>query len=311
MTHERLTQLGGRRIGPHLPLTTGLRGAPERAAAVGAGAIQIFIDDPTTWRRRTAPPPALAAFRERLAALDIGPLAIHGPYLANLAASDRVFRARSVATVARELSAGREYGARFVVFHIGSPGTGTPEEGIAHLGRGLAAALSRLPDVPDTPLLVLENSAGGGGGFGSSIRDLGAILDVAVRAGVAEHRIGFCLDTAHLWGAGHDLSSPESIEALLDEWDAEVGAARLVMMHLNDSKADRGSRADRHEHIGTGNIGWVGLRHLLIAPRLHAVPAYLETPAMDLGYDALNMDRVRLLIAGKPLPGLPDLAPDA
>lgn len=311
VTQEHLARLGGRRIGPHLQLTMGLRRIPERALEVGAGTIQIFIDNPTAWRRRTAAPPELPAFRGRLADLDIGPLAVHGPYLVNLAGPEPGFWDRSVATVAGELEAGRAYGAAFVNFHVGSHRNSTPDDGIRRVGRGLAAALQELPNDRETPLLILENSAGTGDGIGSTVTDLARILEAAVRAGVDERRIGFCLDTAHLWGAGYDLRTPERIEALLDAWDAEVGAARLAMLHLNDSRAELGSRIDRHQHIGAGNIGWAGLRHLLTAQRLQGVPTYLETPGMDLGYDAVNMDRVRLLIAGEPLADLPPEAFEA
>ena len=300
--------LAGRRIGPHLPLATGLKKAPERAREIGATAVQVFTDNPTAWRRREAPPPEVPVFRARLAELGIGPLAIHGPYLVNLAGSDADFWQKSLATVVHELETGRHYGAAFVNFHVGSHRGSSPADGIARLASGLAAALDQVPDVPDAPILVLENSAGGGDGIGSTIPDLARILEAAVRAGVVERRIGFCLDTAHLWGAGHDLRSVEGVDAVLAAFDAEVGAERLQMLHLNDSRAALGSRADRHEHVGAGSIGRVGLRHLLTATRLAHVATFLETPGMDVGYDAVNMDRVRLLIADEPLPDLP---PDA
>lgn len=305
VTPDHRAALAGRRIGPHMPLAAGLRKAPDRAREIGASAVQIFTDNPTAWRRRGAPPPELPAFVERLRALDIGPLAIHGPYLVNLAGSDRDFWDKSVATVVHEMETGRLYGARFVNFHVGSHRGSTPQDGIRRLAAGLAVALEQLPDTPDVPVLVLENSAGSGDGIGSTIGDLGRILEAAVRAGSDERRIGFCLDTAHLWGAGYDLSTPEGVESVLDAFDAEVGAARLQMLHLNDSRAALGSRADRHEHIGAGNLGRAGLRHLLTAPRLAHVPTYLETPGMDVGYDAVNMERVRLLIADAELPDLP------
>jgi deoxyribonuclease-4 len=304
VTHDR-SALGGRRIGPHLPLATGFRKAPDRALEIGASAIQIFTDNPTAWRRRTAPPPELDAFVARLREHDIGPVAIHAPYLVNLAGSDLDFWEKSVDTVVHEMETGRLYGAGFVNFHVGSHRKSTPAEGIARLAAGLAAVLDRLPDTADMPILVLENSAGGGDGIGSTVADLARILEAAVRAGIEERRIGFCLDTAHLWGAGYDLGTPEAVEVVFDAFDSEVGRARLVMLHLNDSRAALGSRADRHEHIGAGTIGYAGLRHLLTAPRLVNLPTFLETPGMDVGYDAVNMDRVRLLIAGEALPDLP------
>ena len=228
-----------------------------------------------------------------LAELGIGPLAIHGPYLVNLAGSDPDFWQKSLATVVHELETGRHYGAAFVNFHVGSHRGSTPTASRA--SRAASPQHSISPDVPDAPILVLENSAGGGDGIGSTIPDLARILEAAVRAGVVERRIGFCLDTAHLWGAGYDLRTPEGVDAVLDAFDAQVGRARLQMLHLNDSRAALGSRADRHEHIGAGALGRAGLRYLLTAERLAHVATFLETPGMDVGYDAVNMDRVRRL----------------
>jgi deoxyribonuclease-4 len=297
--------LRGRPLGPHLPLGGGLLKAADRARFVGATAIQVFGDNPTAWRRRSGPPPKLAAFRERLAGHGIGFVAFHAPYLINLASSDPVFWERSVATLVSELRMALAYGAHAVNVHVGSHVGQGVERGIAQLGEGLRAVLAEVAAVPSGPLIVLENSAGQGDGLGSSIEELAAILEGAARAGADLERIGFCLDSAHLWGSGYDLDDSDAFDALLARVDAELGPERLRMLHLNDSRAARGSRQDRHEHIGAGLIGRSGMRNLLTHPRLANVPTYLETPGMDSGYDAVNMQRVRLLIADEPLDQLP------
>ena len=296
--------LAGRRIGPHLPLGNGLLKAAERAREIGASAVQVFSDNPTAWRRRQAPPPELEEFRARLAAYDIGPLAIHAPYLINLCGSDPQFWERSVATMASELRVGALYGAAFVNVHIGSHRGLGREAGIDRLAAGVARVFDGVP-LEGSPLLVLENSAGMGDGVGSSIEDLADIVEAAARAGVAIDRLGFCLDTAHLWGAGFDVSRPDELDNLLDRLDAAVGPGRLAMIHLNDARINLGARVDRHEHIGGGQIGRTGLRHLLLHPRLAGLPLYLETPGMDSGYDGVNMERVRMLLNDEPLPDLP------
>ena len=135
--------------------------------------------------------------------------------------------------------------------------------------------------------------------------ELAGIAEAAAARGIADARLGFCLDAAHAWGAGIDLAHPDETDAFLDDFDARIGLDRLVMVHLNDSKSERGSRMDRHEHIGAGQIGPVGLGHLLRHPRLGHVAYYLETPGMDEGYDAINMARARDLLAGRPLADLP------
>jgi deoxyribonuclease-4 len=216
-----------------------------------------------------------------------------------------VFWERSIATLASELRMAQAYGAHAVNVHVGSHMGQGAERGIAQIGLGLRSVLAEVGADPDGPMIVLENSAGQGDGLGSSIEELAAILEGAARAGADVRRIGFCLDSAHLWGSGYDLDDPDAIDALLLRVDAELGPERLRMLHLNDSRAVKGSRQDRHEHIGAGNIGRNGLRNLLTHPRLAAVPTYLETPGMDSGYDAVNMERVRRLIADDPLDELP------
>ena len=297
--------LGGRRVGAHLALGKGLVRAAERGREIGAAALQVFADNPTAWRRRSRPPAELPAFRARLAELDLRPTAVHAPYLVNLAGPEPEFWERSVGVLAAELRMGAEYGAAFVNVHVGSHKGAGPEAGLRQLALGLTRALAESTDGTSGPLLVLENSAGGGDGMGDTLEGLLAIVEAAVRAGARSDRLAICLDTAHLWGAGFDVARPEAVDELLDRFDALLGPERLAMLHLNDSKAALGSRTDRHEHLGAGQIGAIGLGRFLTHPRLAHVPAYLETPGMDEGYDAVNMDRVRRLIAGEPLPPLP------
>ena len=154
-------------------------------------------------------------------------------------------------------------------------------------------------------MVVLENSAGGGSGLGTGVTELAGIAEAIAAVGIPAGRVGFCLDTAHAWGAGVDLASPDETDRFLAEFDARIGLARLVMVHLNDSKSERGSRLDRHEHLGAGRIGAEGLAHLLRHPALGDAAMFLETPGMDEGYDAVNMARARDLIAGRALSDLP------
>jgi deoxyribonuclease IV len=298
----------GRRLGAHLPVASGLVAAVERAHAVGARTLQIFADNPTAWRRRAEPPADLPAFRERLDALDMGPLAIHASYLINLAGPDDEFRKRSVDVLASELRAARAFGARFVNVHIGSHRLTGLEAGIERFGEGVARVLTSVERGPDAALLVLENAAGGGGVIGVSLHELEAVLESIASHGGDVNRVRLCLDTAHLWGGGQAIGDAESVDALLDELDTRLGLDRLAMIHLNDSKSAFGSRLDRHQHLGAGEIGVPGLRRLLTSPRLAGVTYFLETPGMDEGYDAINVARAYAIAAGEPLQALP---PDA
>jgi deoxyribonuclease-4 len=279
--------------------------AVERAHTIGADALQVFADNPTAWRRRTEPPRELAAFRERVHGLDIGPVAIHAPYLVNLAGPDESFFARSVTVFAHDLRAAPGFLARFFNVHIGSHlGTGVGV-GIERLAAGLALALAEVDDGLDASMVVLENSAGGGFGLGKNATELADIADAIAAHGIASERIGFCIDTAHAWAAGIDLFHSDATDAFLTQFDERIGIERLVMIHLNDSKSELGSRLDRHEHLGAGRIGAAGLTHVLNHPMLGHVTYFLETPGMDEGYDAINVARARDLAAGRALADLP------
>lgn len=289
----------------HLAVAGGLLKAARRARQIGATAIQIFSDNPTAWRRRREPPADAAEFVRYCAREGISPIAIHASYLINLAGSAQPFAAQSRAALIHELRRAPAYGSHLVNTHIGSHrGVGRD----AGLRRIVGAVSAILADTPEATVLVLESSAGGGDNLGSSIEELGAILE-RVPAHL-QPRLAFCLDTAHLWGAGYDLSTPEGATHVLDRFDAIIGLDRLRLLHLNDSRSERGSRTDRHEHVGAGRIGPAGLGALLRDARLPGRTAVmLETPGVDEGYDAINMRRAWQLYRGAER--LPELPPKA
>jgi deoxyribonuclease-4 len=293
------------RIGAHLPLGAGMVRAANRAAEIGATAIQVFADNPTAWQRRKAPPRELPAFRGALAGHGIAPLAIHGAYLINLAGAERQFGAKSRAVLEAELRAAPGYGARFVNVHTGSHRETTVAAGIRRVARAVARALEAVEDGPDAAMLVLENSAGGGWSIGSTIPELARIADAAAKLGVPDHRLGFCLDTAHAWGAGIRIDEPRASDRFLDEFERAIGLRRLVLVHFNDSSSEAGSRHDRHEHVGGGRIGERGLGHLIRHPLLRHAAFIVETPGMDDGWDLVNVARARDLLAGRRLAPLP------
>jgi deoxyribonuclease-4 len=301
----------GRRLGAHLPLASGLLKALDRAETIGASALQIFADNPTAWRRRGAPSPRLEAFRSRARELDIRPISIHASYLVNLPGPDAVTYERSIAMLAAELDGAASFGARYVNVHIGSHrGTGV-EIGLERLVAGIEAVFAALPARSvggESATLVLENSAGGGGGLGTSLDELVAIADRLAARRIERDRVGFCVDTAHAWGAGIDIGDPTVVDAFLAGFDARIGLDRLVLVHLNDTRSALGSRTDRHEHLGAGRIPAAGLAHVLRHPGLLNAAYIIETPGMDVGYDAVNLARARVLWAGEPLEHLPDEA---
>jgi deoxyribonuclease-4 len=307
----------GRRLGAHLAMRDGLLKAADRAVEIGATALQIFSDNPTAWRRRAEPSPEIPAVRDRLAAGDVAPLAIHASYLINLAGANPTDHDRSVELLGAELVTARRFGAALVNVHIGSHGGAGVDSGIARLVAAVRDALElEAEQVAAEPALagarpaavVLENAAGGGTAIGTDLDELGAIAAALDASSVPPDRVAFCLDTAHAWGAGLDLSDPAAIDDLLGGFDRHIGIGRLALIHLNDSRSERGSRLDRHEHVGAGRIGEAGLAHLLRHPLLAGVTYILETPGMEEGYDAINLDRAIALATGRPLAPLPAAA---
>jgi deoxyribonuclease-4 len=300
----------GRRLGAHLAMGDGMVKAGERAVEIGATAIQIFSDNPTAWDRRTAASPEIPAFRAVLSSHGIAPLAIHGAYLINLAGDDEGFRSQSVGLLSAELATARWFGARIVNIHMGSHRGAGVDAGIDRLVGGLLAALASEASEeigPDPgPTITLENSAGGGGGLGVDLDELAAIAAALDRAGVPRGRVGFCIDTAHLWGAGTDIADPAVVDGVIREFDRRIGIDRLPLVHLNDTKAERGSRMDRHEHLGAGRIGRDGLAAFLRNPLLANTAFVIETPGMEEGYDQINLRRAEAIARGNPLDALPE-----
>ncbi len=287
----------------HLGVGTGLLKAVRRARQIGATGLQFFSDNPTAWRRRAEPPPEVSRFVEYAAAAGIGSLAIHASYLINLAGAAEPFASQSRAGLIHELQRAPSYGVRYVNTHIGSHRGEGHAAGIARVGASVDAVLA---ETPPGVILVLENSAGGGDTLGSSIEELAEIMD-ALSHGRA--RVAFCLDTAHLWGAGHDIGTAEGAAAVIDRFDELIGIDRLPLIHLNDSRSALGSRTDRHEHLGAGRIGPVGLGALLRDQRLARTTFIMETPGEEAGYDAVNLRRAWLLYGGATT--LPELPPKA
>ena len=293
------------RVGIHLGVANGLVRAARRARQIGATALQIFSDNPTAWRRRPEAPRDAGAFIAYLDGAQIRPIAVHASYLINLAGTAEPFASQSRSGLIFEMQRAPEYGATLVNTHIGSHRGGGSAAGVRRIAENVVAALS---EAPAGVRLVLENSSGGGDNLGSTIEELATILEAtAVITGNHAAAVAFCLDTAHLWGAGYDVAQPEEVARLIDRFDELIGLDRLGLVHLNDSRSLRGSRNDRHEHLGAGEIGPAGLGAFLRDPLLAPGTAFMmETPGVEVGYDAINLRRARMLYDGvMDLPLLP------
>jgi len=261
------------RIGAHQRTGKGLDEAVERAAEIGCEAIQVFAANPSAWRTRAIPCDLAESFRGLTTQHDIHPAVVHTQYLLNLASPDEVIYAKSVDALADSLVRADALGAEFVVTHIGSHRGEGAEAGVQRVQE----AVGRVLTASNSPVvLLLENSAGGGDLIGSRFEGPRAILD-----GLPEfsERLGICLDTAHLWGAGYDLSGSGAVNRSIAEFDSVVGLERLKLVHMNDSRSALGSRSDRHANIGQGQIGIEGIASLMHHPALAKLPVIIETPA--------------------------------
>jgi deoxyribonuclease-4 len=267
-------------LGAHVSTQGGVALAPGRGAAIGATAIQMFTKTPNQWREPALTPADVAAFDEGIAQHGIGVAVAHDSYLINLASPNDTLRARSIKSLTAELTRCRALGIPWVVSHPGNYMDDRPA-GLERNARGYAECLAA---VPGTVGVLIEGTAGAGTALGATfeeLRDLRAALPPEVQA-----RVGFCLDTAHLHAAGYDVAG--AVDAVWDEFDRVVGLAHLRCMHLNDSKAARGSRLDRHQWIAEGTIGAEAFRRIMRDPRLEDVIKIIETPKLD---DPVRHDR--------------------
>ena len=249
--------------------------AMRQARAIGCDAVQIFVTNPRGWRAPDANPANEAAFRRAAEEARQCPIVVHATYLINLASPREDFFASSVALLRATLDRAERFGASSVVFHIGSHGGAGEEAGIARLTDGIHRVLD---GSPESVALLLENDVGGGGKLGFRFENLAAVLDR-----LPEHaaRLGVCLDTAHLWGAGFDIGTPEGALATLAQADAILGLRRVPVLHVNDTPKALGSHLDNHARIGEGVIPLAGLEAFLRAPSVAHTTALLETPLCE------------------------------
>lgn len=290
------------RFGAHVSSSGGISNAIGRGRDIGCESLQVFTHNPRTWKPIRHTDEQIAAFRAGAAEAGMGPLVSHGLYLINLGAPDRevpsgppgkpatatrnIYR-NSVESLVQHLEIGAALGLAGVVLHVGSSKGSTVEEAVARICAGIREALDR---VPGECAVYLENTAGAGDTIGRTFPQLRAVSDGVGHA----TRLGFCLDTQHLFASGYPVHEEGGIDRVLDEFDDVVGLERLRCLHLNDSLTEFGSNRDRHANLGDGNIGPDGMRRILGCPRLQGLPVILEVPGLEgNGPDRENMERAR------------------
>jgi deoxyribonuclease-4 len=277
------------RLGFHISIAGGFSKVVERARARGCETIQFFSRNPRGWKYSPLDKEEVKDFRSSIRSSTLYPVFLHMPYLPNIASSKSKFYKRSIRSIVTDLQRAEYLGAQYLIIHIGHRMESSEDQALEAVSQGIDRAFEK---VKNGIMLLMENTAGQGTEVGYSFVQIKKIIE-----GVHDHqRMGVCLDTAHTFEAGYDLSNKEGLDRTLELFDQTIGLKRVHLLHLNDSKTPLGSRKDRHWHIGEGYIGLEGFRNLVNHPLLRHLPGIMETPRKDTVEDLKNMEVMRSLV---------------
>ncbi len=265
-------------------------------AEIGCDCVQLFTKNNNQWRAKPLTEDDTRRFQEAMAETGIRHTLSHASYLLNLASPKPDLRKKSVEGLIVELERADALGIPYVVFHPGSYTTSSIEEGLQAIADSLDVVLKKTERLQTIPLL--ENTAGQGSNLGYEFEQLAWIIE-NVRW---PDRVGVCIDTCHTFAAGYPLATPSEYKQTIKQMDQTFGLNKIKAFHLNDSKHPLGSRKDRHEHIGEGEMGLEPFRNLVNDRRFQKIPMYLETEkgerdGQDL--DAMNLATLRKLTKQK------------
>lgn len=265
--------------------------AIKRARSIDCSAMQIFVKNNMQWFARPLIREEIRAFLEHRQHGKLLSIFAHANYLINLAAINPQFHANSLRALSEELVRADQLELPFLVLHPGAHLGAGEEIGLTKIVASIDEVLRKLPKLKTR--IALETTAGQGSCLGHKFEQIAFIID-KVRE---PERLCVCLDTAHVFAAGYDIGGEAAIKKTFREFDRVIGLDRLAALHLNDSKTARGSRVDRHEHIGKGKIGLDAFRYIMRSPRFKKIPKVLETPkGKDLAEDVMNLKTLRSLM---------------
>ena len=277
-------------LGAHMSIGGGVAKSIERACSIGCTAMQIFVKNNMQWFAPPLTRQEIGAFLKHSQRHEILSVFAHANYLINLAATNPQFRANSLRALSEELTRADQLDLPFLVLHPGAHLGAGEEAGLERVVESIDSVLYRIPKIKTR--IALETTAGQGSCLGSKFEHLAYIIS-RVRE---PERLCVCLDVAHVFAAGYNIGSEPAIRKTFREFDRVLGPDRLVAIHVNDSKTARGSRVDRHEHIGKGKIGLEAFRFIMRNRRFREVPKVLETPkCKDLAEDVMNLKTLRRL----------------
>jgi deoxyribonuclease IV len=255
--------------------------------------MQIFVKNNMQWFARPLTREEIVLFLKHRQRDQLSSIFGHANYLINLAATNPQFHANSLRALSEELIRAHQLDLPFLVMHPGSHLGAGAEPGLHAIVSSIDKVFRKLPKIKTR--IALETTAGQGSCLGHTFEQIACIIE-----NVREpERLCVCLDTAHVFAAGYDIRSESAIRKMFREFDRSIGLHRLAAIHLNDSKTGRGSRVDRHEHIGKGKIGLDAFRVIMRDRRFRKIPKVLETPKeKDLAEDVVNLKTLRGLLDG-------------
>jgi deoxyribonuclease-4 len=281
-----------KRIGVHLGTAGGASNAVERAREIGANTFQIFSASPRMWRAPKVDSAQASRMRELRAKHDVGPLAIHTSYLVNVCSQSSEIREKSVAAFRGEIERALAWGAEYLVLHPGSWKGLTRDEGLRLAADSIERAIDGLAVQGSGFHILIENTAGAEFSLGGSFEQ---VAELVTR--LKNHApVAVCLDTCHTHVSGYDLLSAEVYEKTIEQAGETVGFDAVRVWHCNDAKAERGSKLDRHEHIGEGTMGLEPFRRLLNDPRFAHCAFIAETPVDEEGDEERNVRALKRLV---------------
>jgi deoxyribonuclease-4 len=290
---KRPPRLISRRIGIHTSTAGGVQNAAERAYRLGCNTFQIFSSSPRQWAPYELSRPQCDELMRLREKYDLNPLAIHVNYLVNLASTTPLFLKKSIEAFRGEIERALALCADYLVLHPGSFRGADREAGLIQTAAAIAAATQGLDLTKGNLTILIENTAGAEYSLGGSFEQVAEVLD-RLRDIVP---IAACIDTCHTHVAGYDIVNQEGLKQTLGHLEETVGLKNVRVWHCNDAKAARGSKLDRHQHIGKGTIGHEPFRRLLNDPRLAHAAFIAETPIDKPGDDRRNIAALKKLVA--------------
>ena len=280
-------------LGAHMSIAGGYYKAVEAAAEFGMDCVQIFTKNNNQWRAKPISDDEAERFKSAMSEYELTDSLSHASYLINLASPKPDLRKKSIEALVVEVQRADFLGIPYVVFHPGAFTTSSEQEGLDRIIDSLNQVHRQTEGLTSHPLL--ENTAGQGSNLGWQFEHLATLIE-----GVEQpDRLGVCIDTCHAFAAGYPLADPQDYEKTIQAMESTFGLEQIRAFHLNDSKREFGSRKDRHEHIGEGEMGLEPFRNLLNDSRFAEVPMYLETEKGERDgedYDAMNLRVLRGLI---------------